>query len=67
MVFLRGLLIIRKLPPNFVDLSDDEKRIVEESIYRLQLIHKHGYCVGEYEKISIINKIDEKLKEMEDD
>jgi len=34
---------LRKLPPNFANLSDEEKVIIEEQMYRLQIIAKDGY------------------------
>ena len=59
--------MIRKIPPNFAELSDDERRIIEESIYRNQLFANHGFCASDYEGISKVNNLDKKMREMEVD
>jgi hypothetical protein len=35
------------LPPNFGNLPDKMKRIIEEEVYQNQLRFSHGYCPGD--------------------
>ena len=40
------------IPPNLNYLCKADKIKVEESIYRLQIMHNHGFLQGEYDKIT---------------
>lgn len=52
--FKTGMRLI--LPPNFQSLDFEDKIKVEEVIYRLQIIHNHGFLIGEYDEISRADK-----------
>jgi hypothetical protein len=58
-------LDLRSRPPNFDRLSDREKIIIDEVLYRRALCHNHGWTLDQYAKISKIRNLGSKLAELE--
>jgi len=48
---MKKSLYCNKDPEN-INLSPDEQILLEEELYRKQIVHNHGWKPGEYEEIS---------------